>query len=196
MSVDALVGDVHRTLVDLGESENTLVFFLSDNGYMWADHGLYDKGAPYTPSVRVPFLLSYPLEPALNRVDMRLVANIDIAPTILDAAQVAPESEHPMDGTSLFSLTWNRDRTLSEYRNHDNPWTPPTWASTRTLDFQYTEYYDDGKRIFREYYDLRRDPWQLRNTLGDRKKSNDPPGLKRLSHQLARDRRCSGTACP
>lgn len=196
MSVDDLVGRIRRTILDLGESRNTLVFYLSDNGYMWADHGLYDKGAPYTPSVRIPFLLSYPATPSLAPVDTRLVGNIDLAPTILDAAGISQAAQHPMDGKSLFNQNWNRERILAEYRNSDNRWTPPTWASTRTRDFQYTEYYDNGKRIFREYYDLERDPWQLRNRLGDGKRSNDPPSLKLMSEQLAADRRCSGNACP
>ena len=196
MSIDELVGDIRRTVLDLEESRNTLVFYLSDNGYMWADHGLYDKGAPYTPSVRIPFLLSYPAGPSLSPVDSRLAGNIDIAPTILDAAGISQDPRHPMDGTSLFQEPWKRNRILAEYRNNDNRWTPPTWASTRTHEFQYTEYYDNGKRIFREYYDLRRDPWQLRNRLGDDTKSNDPPTLRLLSKQLEADRRCSGASCP
>lgn len=198
MSVDDLVRDVRRTIFDLDESRDTLVFYLSDNGYMWADHGLYDKGAPYTPSIRVPFLLRYPAGSPLPAVDRRLVTNVDIAPTVLDAAGIAQHDQHPMDGTSLWDNSWDRDRILAEYRNNDNPWTPPTWASTRTDDYQYTEYYDNGKRIFREYYDLEKDPWQLHNPLGDGVKANNPKGIsmKKLSTRLRRDRNCSGSKCP
>ena len=75
----------------------------------------------------------------------------------------------------------------------------PTWASLRTRRYQYVEYYRDGKRFFREYYDLLRDPWQLRNLLRDGIRANDPE-VAALSRQLRRDRRCAGTtgrtACP
>ena len=74
----------------------------------------------------------------------------------------------------------------------------PTWASLRTRRFQYVEYYRDGKRFFREYYNLVRDPWQLRNLLHDRNPAG--PNVAAISAQLQRDRRCDGTtgrrACP
>jgi hypothetical protein len=75
----------------------------------------------------------------------------------------------------------------------------PTWASLTALDYQYVEYYDeDGKRTFREYYDLLRDPWQLTNTLGDFDPTNDPSPvqLQSLSARLAADRRCATSSCP
>ena len=196
MSVDDLVGGVRRALLDLEENRNTLVIYLSDNGYMWADHGLYDKGAPYSPSIRVPFLLRYPPGPKLDPVDGRLVANIDIAPTILDVAGIPVDPQHPMDGTSLFDPTWDRTRILTEYRNNDNEWTPPTWASSRTRRWQYTEYYEGNERIAREYYDLKKDPWQLHNVLGDSRPGNDPENLESISNQLGQDRTCAGSGCP
>ena len=198
LSVDRLVGRIRSTLGALEESRDTLVFFLSDNGYMWADHGLYDKGAPYTPSIRVPLLMRYPARPPAAPVDGRLVTNVDLAPTVLDAAGMAPDPAHPMDGRSLLTPPWERDRILTEYRNNDNIWTPPTWASTRTRRLQYVEYYKDGETIFRELYRLRSDPWQLRNVLGDGEPGNDPSParLTELSSRLAADRVCAGPTCP
>ncbi len=197
-SVDELVGGIRRMLRGSDESRRTLVFYMSDNGYMWADHGLYDKGAPYTPSIRIPMLMRYP-RARLDPLDPRIVANIDVAPTVLDAAAIEQDPLHPMDGKSLISPLWERDRILTEYRNNDNIWTPPTWASTRTKAIQYIEYYDaDGRRIFRELYRVRRDPWQLTNVLGDERKRNDPTSarLQMLSARLQADRDCLGAACP
>jgi hypothetical protein len=75
--------------------------------------------------------------------------------------------------------------------------TPRTWASIVTPTLQYIEWYDDatGAILFREYYDLAADPWQLVNLLGDASRSNDPD-VSALSAQLALYRTCSGTACP
>jgi hypothetical protein len=64
-------------------------------------------------------------------------------------------------------------------------------------DLSVTEYYaEDGQTIvFREYYDLVADPWELRNLLGDADPSNDPD-TSALSAQLAADRGCSSATCP
>jgi arylsulfatase A-like enzyme len=112
-----------------------------------------------------------------------MVANIDIAPTVLEATGITPT--HTLDGHSLLSA-YARTRILTEY------WTEgrsvPTWASTRTNKGQYVEYYDDsGGVTFTEFYDLAIDPWQLENL------SLPPPGW---AEQLATDRICSGVTCP
>ncbi len=198
MSVDDLVAEVSRALRRLDEGSDTLAFYLSDNGYIWADHGLYDKGAPYTPSIQIPMFMRWPgrVDPGVR--EERLVGNVDIAPTVLDAAGLIPAPGHPMDGRSLLDSSWTRPRILTEYRNSGNVWTPPTWASLRTPDLQYVEYYDEGERIFREYYDLRADPWQLTNLLFDGDPANNPDAstLRILSDQLSADRSCVGITCP
>lgn len=201
MSVDALVGRVTSALEAGGELDNTMIFFLSDNGFLWGEHGLTRKAAPYTPSVQIPLLLrpagaSTPLE------DQRLVANIDVAPTVLQAAGIVSTGV-PMDGRSLLGEN-ARDRMLLEY--YDESAAPrkrfqaPTWASLRTSSYQYVEYYSaNGSSVtFREYYDLDSDPYQLHNLLGDDDSANDPDPLTLLllSQQLARDRDCAGTSGP
>jgi arylsulfatase A-like enzyme len=195
--VDQLVASLRGVLKELEERSDTIVIFMSDNGYMWADHGLFDKGAPYTPSILIPMLMQVP-GTAGGTKDRRLVGNVDVAPTILDAAGIATDNGHPMDGRSLLDMSWSRDRILTEYRNNDNKWTPPTWASLRAGRFQYTEYYSEDDVIFREYYNLRKDPWQLRNLLRDGDASNDPSParLASLSSRLDADRTCTGVLCP
>jgi arylsulfatase A-like enzyme len=73
----------------------------------------------------------------------------------------------------------------------------PTWASIRTNSFQYIEDYNRaGTKVrFREYYDLKTDPWQLTNLLADGNPSNDPD-VKALSRRLAQERTCAGADCP
>lgn len=198
MSVDDLVGRIFRTMRGLDENRSTLAFYLSDNGYMWAEHGLYDKGVPYTQSIGIPMLMRWPGVLPRGVVDSRLVANIDIAPTVLQAAGIVRDPAYPMDGRSLLDPSSQRERILTEYMNSGNTMTPPTWASLRTDSVQYVEYFKDGKKIFREYYDLGNDPWQLVNLLGDDDSSNDPAAqtLRALSEQLALDRRCEWVTCP
>lgn len=194
MSVDDLVGRIARTLRALRESRDTLAIFVSDNGYMWSEHGLLKKDVPYTQSVNVPLAMRWPGH-IRRSVDRRLVANIDIAPTVLRAARYSNELTVPMDGRDLLGKSWHRRRLLQEHwcnvRNMCN-----VWASIRRKRYQYVEYYGRSGQIrFREYYNLRRDPWQLRNLLHDGTRANDP-NTNALHRMLRRDRRCMGTSCP
>ena len=203
MAVDDLIGRIARTLEELGETRRTLAIFTSDNGFLWGDHrfgGEFgragNKRVPYTASVKVPLLLRWPGRVAAGRVDSRLAATIDIAPTILAAARIRPG--WTTDGRSLLSRQ-RRSRILLEFRRDSGV---PTWASLRTRRYQYVEYYAaNGNRTFGEYYDLVRDPWQLRNLLRDGTAANDPP-LRAVRGMLQRLRRCSGhrpaiaTPCP
>src|SRR5262249_54822443 len=51
LSVDDMVGRLMDYLQTSGQLDNTIVVYASDNGMMWADHGLLDKRYPYAPSV-------------------------------------------------------------------------------------------------------------------------------------------------
>jgi arylsulfatase A-like enzyme len=203
MSVDDLVSKVRTTLRSLDETRNTLIFFISDNGLMWGEHGLLHKGVPYDQAIKVPLLVRWPGHFAADATDSRIVANIDIVPTILEAANATPNPEYPIDGRTLLGASSNRDRLLTEYfpKLGNRGRRPRSWASTRTDAYKYTEYYrrDQTTVKFREFYDLRSDPWELHNLLGDRNPLNDPD-VKSLHVQLAHDRRCTGisgsTACP
>ena len=202
MAVDEMVASLMQTLADLRERQQTLVFFLSDNGFFWAEHGLSDKRLPYTEGNQIPMMLRWPGRVGEGTIDRRLVSAVDVAPTVLDAAGVAPSPLAPPDGRSLLD-PWSRDRLLIEYFVDSVAPAIPPWASTRTSDLQYTEYYaDDGTVEFREYYDLAADPYQLRNLLADEDPTNDPSPaeVEALSERLRLDRSCRGTteatACP
>jgi arylsulfatase A-like enzyme len=196
MSVDDVVGRLMELLGDLGERQDTLAFFSSDNGMFWGEHDLLGKRLPYREAVHIPMLMRWPGRVSTGTVNRQLVANIDVAPTALEAAGISPGSvSPPIDGRSLLSGA-SRDRMLLEY------WTDPgrqsdipVWAALWTKDLEYAEYYEGVDPVFREYYDLDEDPWQLRNLLGDPNPGNDPPTAS-LAAQLLADRRCRGTSGP
>lgn len=199
MSVDDMLSSIAKALREAHERSRTLTLFLSDNGFMWAEHGRKGKSVPYTASVRVPLFVRWPgggVE--AGGVDDRLAGTVDIAPTVLHAAGIAPEE--PMDGRPLLDPSWVRDRILIEYWSGGPTPVPWDWASLRTTDAQYVEYYESlGPPAFLEYYDLVEDPWQLVNLLGDGDPTNDP-SIAGLAAQLALDRQCAGTVavnpCP
>src|SRR5204863_46264 len=71
----------------------------SDNGWMWGEHGLSAKTKPYSASVQIPMLLRWPGEVARGEEVRGFAANIDMAPTVVEAVGLTPEV--PMDGKSL-----------------------------------------------------------------------------------------------
>ena len=195
MSVDDMVGSLFRTLRSDHEARDTLVVFLSDNGFLFGQHGLVGKAAPYSGSIGVPMVLRWPGHVAAGATDPRIAANIDIAPTILQAAGIEADPGYPVDGRSLLEPS-TRTRLLTEFWKIDDYFVP-SWASLRTRTFQYIEYYtENGSITYREYYNLVRDPDQLVNVLGDSDASNDPSDLGSLHDRLTHDRTCVGSACP
>ena len=195
LSVDDLVDRVMGRLQATGELDDTLLFFLSDNGYSWGEHRHVGKFVPYTESIKVPFLVRWPGRLPAGTTDDRLVATIDIKPTVLAAAGIRPRPGDVVDGRSLLDGR-RRDRLLAEYwRDQANAPGIRDWAALRTPAWQYIENYDQpGGGTFREFYDLNSDPGMDRNLLADDDPANDPPAS--VAAELAAARTCAGEACP
>jgi arylsulfatase A-like enzyme len=193
MSVDDMVDAVFRRLRRTGEARNTLAIYMSDNGFLWGEHGLGQKIRPYEASAEVPFLVRWPGHFGRGAVDERLVANVDVAPTVMEAA--GSEPGHEYDGRSFLGPQRSR-LLLEQWKRPDR--SVPNWAATRAGDYLYVEYYAEDRLVpaYREYYDLVADPWELENLLGDTDPTNDPPDALELSLQLHRDVVCTGTSGP
>lgn len=156
MSVDDMVDRLLEQL-DHEENADTLAIFMSDNWLLWGHHRLRHKSVPYKFAVKIPFLMRWPGRVAAGIKDDSLVANIVVAPTVLDAASLITDA--PLDGMSLLDRDASRDRLLIEYWKQ-SPDPTPTWAGTLTRLYQYVEYFTDAdhRPDEREYYDLAKDP--------------------------------------
>ena len=191
MSVDSLVGRVFHELEALGERHETLAIYMSDNGDLWGEHGLAGKRLPYTESIHVPLAMRWPnhLEP--GSIESNIATNVDIAPTVLDAAGVEPL--FPMDGVSVLG-NWVRSRLFAEHWGGE---LVPNWLQIRTKGYSYIEWYDGFhlRPTFREYYRTQADPWQLHNLLHDGVASNNPD-LRDLRELIRQYKNCSGRTCP
>ena len=206
LSVDELVDRMMSELQRTGQLANTMVILTSDNGFAHGDRGLTSKGLAYTEHTRVPFLVRWDGVFKAGFVDHRPVGGEDFLPTYLDAARYnPPQLKYSLDGRSFLPGHPARTEKLLEFGPVGRP-TPsdykghrgiPTWASLVAERWQYIEYYDtdNTKVAFREYYDLKRDPWELENTLADNDRRNDPD-VDALSARLRRAVRCAGRACP
>ena len=107
-SVDENIGRLLKKLDELKLSENTIVFFLSDNG---PDYGMRfnagmrgTKGGVNEGSQRVPLFVRWPGEIKPGTIVDQLTAHIDIFPTILDLCGIKKPDNVQLDGISLFPL--------------------------------------------------------------------------------------------
>ena len=102
--VDTVCGRVLAKLKEQGVLDNTLVIFTTDNGYYHAEHGLADKWYPHQESIRVPLIIR---DPRMSKekhgtTDDDFTLNVDLAPTILAAAEI--EAPPTMQGHDLAPL--------------------------------------------------------------------------------------------
>jgi len=158
LAVDDAVGRIVGELERTGELENTIVIFQSDNGYLHGEHRLTGKVRLYEESTHVPLVVSGPGFPRDKRRD-QLVANIDVAPTILDVTRATPD--RLTDGSSLVPLAGSK----KQGRNRDLVLETERARGLRTPRFLYVRHPARGEH---ELYDLKKDPHQLRSRHEDR----------------------------
>ena len=167
LAVDDGVGLLREALESVGQFDNTLFVFTSDNGFLLGAHRLFDKRVMYEESLRVPLLLRYPQRITAGATPLGIVSSLDLAPTILESAGAnVPAS---MQGRSLWPLlegdpvSW-RDTLLYEYFQEYGPGVP-TILGVRTERWKYVTYPDLPEDIG-ELYDLEKDPGELHNLIG------------------------------
>jgi N-acetylglucosamine-6-sulfatase len=190
MAVDEGVAQIVEALRRNGELENTLIVFLSDNGFMHGEHrALAEKVLPYEESIRIPLVMRGPGVPR-GRVDRRLVANVDVTSTVLDATDVLPGLVQ--DGRSLLELLtdagaeWGRDILIENGRGANGV---PTYRGIRTYRFLYVEHRTTGEY---ELYDLANDPFELQSVDGHEQYAKVQRDLHTRLRQLVS---CVGVDC-
>ena len=165
-AVDESVGRILALLKQRGELDSTLVIYMGDNGFAFGEHGLIDKRTAYEESMRVPLLARCPALFKAGQTIPQVVANLDIMPTVLEAAGVpAPVGG---DGASFLPLLqgkrvpW-RDSLLYEYYWERNFPQTPTVHALRTDQYKYMRFH--GVWDLDELYDIQEDPRELRNLI-------------------------------
>jgi len=170
--LDREVGRMLTVLEESGLATNTVVVFTSDNGFALGDRGLADKWYLYEESIRVPLMVS-DLRPSVKRPARNVDAmalNIDLAPTLLDYAGVP--TPVAMQGRSLRGFVEKQSvndwRTEWFYEHHFGPKIIPPSEGVRTERWKYIRYVNESP-VVEELFDLRRDPLEQRNLVGETK---------------------------
>jgi arylsulfatase A-like enzyme len=165
-SMDRNIGRTLDYLDAQGLSENTIVIYLSDQGFYMGEHGWFDKRFMYEESFRTPMVMRYPGKIKPGIISDRFVMNVDIAPTLLDAAKVAVPPD--MQGTSMLpALTdkavTGRDALYYHYYENGEHAVSPHFG-VRTKRYKLIRFY---KRVEGwELYDLEKDPAEMSNLYG------------------------------
>ncbi len=161
---------------------NTIILFLSDNGYLWHDdspRGVMDgKVWPYNESIRIPMTLKLPAgAPALRAGASDIVSNVDVRPSLTHAAGVPLPT--PCEGADWFG-SFHRDDLLLEHYG------ARTYAGVRLLDWMYVRIKEDDGSYTEELYDENADPLEMSNLAGDPNHASRLAALRSLAQQ-----RCS-----
>jgi arylsulfatase A-like enzyme len=156
-AVDDAVAELVRALEERGSLHNTLFVFTSDNGYLWGEHGMVGKDAPYDAALRVPLVVRWDAELPAGRVDHRLALNVDLARTLTAAAGTAMRT----DGLDLLGPARRRGFPVEATAGYGGR---PAYCGWRTHRWLYVRYADGDSELF----DYRRDPYELHNRAGRR----------------------------
>ena len=166
LAVDESVGRVLDFLRRKGLLDATLVIYMGDNGFAFGEHGLIDKRTAYEESMRVPLMMQCPELFRGGTIVEQMVANIDIAPTILEAAGL--QAPAGLDGRSFLALAqgkpapW-REHLLYEYYWERNFPHTPTVHALRGDRYKYIHVH--GVWDLDELYDLKEDPLEMKNLI-------------------------------
>jgi N-acetylglucosamine-6-sulfatase len=167
-AVDDSVGRVLDWLEAQGLLESTLVVYMGDNGFAFGEHGLIDKRTAFEWSMRVPMLVHCPDLIRGGTVVEQMVANIDVAPTVLEAAGLAHAAH--MDGASALPLLrgqqapWRETLLYEYYWEYSFPQTPTQFA-LRGDRYKYV--FTHGVWDIDMLFDLQADPGEARNLIDD-----------------------------
>lgn len=182
-SVDRAIQLIVTRLRDTELLNETVIFFLSDNGVLNGEHHLASKDVAYEEAIKIPFAIRYPkVFPPQIRTE--LVANIDIAPTVLDIARTSiPEQ---MSGRSLFEVVsspgtqFREDLLIEGFRGGKSrtPFAAVHTSKAVLIKNAQRRRFDPNRY---ELYDLRVDPFQMENAIHWKS-----AGIKKLKEQLRR----------
>ena len=162
--VDQQMGEIIRLVEERGEADRTWFLFTSDHGEMLGQHSLWSKLVFYGPSVKVPGLIRPPRGVPPKEIKAP-VQSVDLTATILEIAGAKPlpgatgrsllpvmEGQGPEPGAAFSELAGPRGQGFY-------------FVMVATPEYRYL--YDRQSGTACELYDLKNDPLEQRNRLGD-----------------------------
>jgi N-acetylglucosamine-6-sulfatase len=193
LAVDDSLGRIVSTLEKAGTLDNTVVVFTSDHGYFYGEHGLNEeRRLAYEETIRIPLLIRYPAAIKAGSVAPELVLSIDLAPTLLALAGVAPSPG--LEGRSLQPIMagaprgWRSSLLIEYYSDTVFPRVLNMgYSAVRTSRHKYIQYRE--LKGMDELYDLEADPGEERNLIASPQSASLLAGMQAELKTLLNPRR-------
>jgi arylsulfatase A-like enzyme len=185
------MGRINSTLDEAGISEDTVVIFTSDHGDMLGSQGHKLKQRPWEEAINIPFVLRYPRKVKAKQRRDWIVSSVDVMPTLLGLCDIpVPKQVQGRDYSATFRGESEVGREAALLFNVHRGGGPGTdWRGIRTKDWVYA-YHFSGDWVM---YDLKNDPYQLKNLVDNPK---FVAKKKELREQLDAMRRKLGESLP
>jgi arylsulfatase A-like enzyme len=167
-AMDLNVGRLLDRLEEMGLRENTLVVFVSDNGFSCGHHGFWGKGNGthprnmYENSIKVPAIFSHPGSLPQGHVTDAMVTAYDFMPTLLDYVDLPRPEGRNLPGRSFLPTLRGEAAEGHEAVMVYDEYGPVRMI--RTAEWKYTHRYPDGPH---DLYDLVNDPDERQNLAAD-----------------------------
>lgn len=186
-AVDDNIGRFLDYLDKSGLAENTIVVYTSDQGFFLGEHNFYDKRFMYEESLRMPFLIRWPKQIKAGSVNKGMILNVDFAPTFLDAAGLKTPAD--MQGRSFMPLLAGKTpkdwRTSMYYRYyHPGHHNVAAHYGIRTMRYKLIYFHKLNQW---EFYDLQKDPIEMRNEYNNPSYAKTVASLKKEMYRLKKD---------
>ena len=183
-AIDSFIGELRKLIKEIGEEDNTIIVFCSDNGLLLGEHGLGGKTFLHEESVHVPLIIYAPALKSLHGTQIEeLVIGQDVPATILQLCGLETPSSY--QGTSLLPLMKGEEVKWREEVFLENLFTDqgyPRMEAVRGKQFKYIRYFgkdsdrvkylpensiEGEQAIYEELFDLSQDPSEQRNLAGN-----------------------------
>ncbi|WP_339881477.1 sulfatase-like hydrolase/transferase [Polaribacter vadi] len=186
-AIDLMVGNLRTFLKEIGEDENTIIVFTSDNGLFLGEHGLGGKTILYDESVHVPMIVYSPFfaDKTKGKVIDDLVVGQDIPATILEMCGV--QTPQSYQGKSVLPLISDENKNWRKDIFLENLFTDqgyPRQEGVRSKQYKYIRSFSkendrkkyipeqtvntDEKPIYEELFDIIKDPKEQNNLVGNK----------------------------
>ena len=192
-TIDDNIGRLLRYLDEKGLAKNTIVIYVSDQGYFLGEHGFFDKRMMYEEPLRMPFVIRYPKEIPAGTRNKDIILNTDFAAMLADYAHVKTpnKSQGQSFRDNLAGNTpenWRKDMNYRYWTHHT---IRPAHIGIRNERYKLMFLYgnkldatgsdDTPTAPAWEFYDLQKDPHENHNAYKD---AEYAPVIKEMKARL------------
>ena len=181
-SMDKNIGRMLDYLEKHNLKDNTIIIYLSDQGFYMGEHGWFDKRFMYEESLSTPLLMHLPKGLTARGEINEMVQNIDYAPTFLELAGAPIPAD--IQGVSLVPLlkgkhpkNW-RKSLYYHYYEYPAEHNVRRHYGVRNERYKLIHFYN-GVDAW-ELYDLKTDPTEMHNLYGR-------PGMEKVTREMKKE---------